>query len=168
MPTAAGPTGGRALRLSGKSGQSAFLVARTNASVSSEPITGNSKTSALPKKPSEALRQPGPSRHAEQHTALHLAPGRELSRLDRPGKSTEGTLSRCISATWLRVRGEQAGTRPPKARICQSGNGSGTNLRRAPNRSATAVLNLDRLQFHFSTAEQWIDGKNPEQSRYCR
>ena len=43
MSTAAGPTRGRALRLSGKSGRSSFLVARTNASVSSEPITGNSK-----------------------------------------------------------------------------------------------------------------------------
>ena len=35
----ADPIGGRALRLSGKSGQSSFLLARTNASVSSEPIT---------------------------------------------------------------------------------------------------------------------------------
>jgi hypothetical protein len=39
MSTAAEPTGGEALRLSGKSGQSSFLVARTNASISSEPIT---------------------------------------------------------------------------------------------------------------------------------
>jgi hypothetical protein len=85
MSTAAGPTGGRAFRLSGKSGQSSFLVARTNASVSSEPITGNSKTSALTKKPGEALCQPGPSRHAEQHTALHLAPGRELRQAHRDG-----------------------------------------------------------------------------------
>jgi hypothetical protein len=85
MSTAAGPTGGRALRLSGKSGQSPFLVARTNASVSSEPITRNSKKSASTKKPDDALHQPGPSRHAEQHTALQLAPSRELRQARRDG-----------------------------------------------------------------------------------
>ena len=83
MSTAAGRTGGRTLRLSGKSGQSSLLAVRKNARVGSEPITGNSKTSALTKKPARSLHRPDPSRHVQQHTALHLDSWSKLRKAPR-------------------------------------------------------------------------------------